>query len=78
MGIEPTTSSLGSLHSTAELRPLKMLLYKIYLCFYYMSSFISQPFNRAPVIHPIDINKPTRVCTCIVPACAGINSRIFS
>jgi len=55
-----------------------MLLYKIYLCFYYMSSSISQPFNRAPVIHPIDINKPTRVCTCIVPACAGINSRIFS
>ncbi len=28
MGVEPTTSSLGSLHSTAELHPL-FLVYKV-------------------------------------------------
>jgi hypothetical protein len=28
MGLEPTTSSLGSWHSTAELRPLRETMWK--------------------------------------------------
>ena len=51
MGVEPTTSSLGSLHSTGELRPLVIFFSKNIIIIYAFPFFVKSFINKAFLAH---------------------------